>query len=174
MERLQALERSQQAAHLLEEYASYGSSALPSKSYRKGHANVSPDAIRIQMIPVLSMIQAGQATDFSDLPVDEFTDTVAYDGRDKAAFALRIEGDSMEPKFSPGMIITVNPSIAPRNGQLVAAKIKEEGVLFKLFHHSGDGKTVTLTSYNSLYPALSYPREKFHWIYPVVAAHQRF
>jgi SOS-response transcriptional repressor LexA len=62
----------------------------------------------------------------------------------------------------------------PNNGDLVVAKIEDEGVLFKRFHHSGDGKFITLTSYNSVYPPLTLNREKLHWLYRVEAATQRF
>jgi phage repressor protein C with HTH and peptisase S24 domain len=75
----------------------------------------------------------------------------------------------MEPRFPAGTIITVSPSVPIRNGDLCVATIKNEGSIFKIFHHSGDLKTVTLTSYNhALYPPITLPRESFHSIFRVV------
>lgn len=79
----------------------------------------------------------------------------------------------MEPKFPEGTIITVSPKHPPRNGQHVAARLNGEGVFFKIFHHSGDNKTVTLTSYNPAFPPMVYNRERFDWIYPVTDATQK-
>lgn len=138
-----------------------------------GKSNVEPYLKKGRRVPIYSFVQAGHATDYEDLPADG-EDTVEYDGDDRNAFALRVAGDSMSPNFPPGTIITVSPSYPPHNGQLVVAKIKEEGVLFKIFHHSGDGRIVTLTSYNQAHPEIKLEREKFHWIYRVVAATQRF
>jgi len=126
-----------------------------------------------RQIPILSYAQAGVATDDEELP-REWDDTVGYDGTDKKAFALRVEGDSMSPQFPAGTIITVGPSNPPHNGNLVVARLKGEGVLFKLFHHSGDNRIVTLTSFNPAYPVIQIAREKLHWIWKVVQATQRF
>jgi len=136
------------------------------------YSNVDPVALRTRKIPIYTFVQAGQATAYEGLPTS-WDDTIEYDGPDETAFALRVTGDSMMPNFPPGTIITVSPKHPPGNGHLVVAKIKNEGVLFKLFHHSGDGKKITLTSYNSqLYPPITRDREQFHWIYRVVRATQ--
>ena len=127
---------------------------------------------RSRKIPVYSFIQAGTATDFDTLP-ESWDDTIEYEGTDRQAFALRIAGDSMEPKYPQGAIVTLSPAHPPNNGSLVGAKIKEEGVVFKLFHHSGDGHTVTLSSFNPIYKDIVLPREKFHWIYRAVGIYQR-
>jgi len=120
-------------------------------------------------IPVYTFVQAGMATDYQGMPT-YWDDKIGYDGRDKDAFALRVAGDSMEPAFPAGTIITVEPAHPPHAGQLVVAKIKEEGVVFKLYHPSADFSTATLTSYNPLYPPRQLPKGKFHWIYRVVSS----
>ena len=133
--------------------------------------NVSSTPIPLRKIPVYTFVQAGLATDYEGMPTS-WEDQIDYDGKDPKAFGLRVAGDSMEPKFPAGTIITVSPAYPPHNGQLVVAKIKNEGVLFKLFHHNGDGSLITLTSYNLIYPPLTIPREKLHWLYRVVRASQ--
>lgn len=138
----------------------------PLAKYGKVQSNVDPKALKLRMIPVYSYVQAGQATDFEGQPT-HWEDQVEYHGDDPQAFGLRITGDSMEPKYSPGDIVIVSPRHAAVNGQKVVAKIKGEGVLFKVMHHTGDGQIIELTSYNPVYPPIRRPREDFHWIYPV-------
>ena len=157
---------------LLERYLAEGRTILQeSPAYAKPAFNVDPRPLHLRKIPVYTFVQAGQATAYEGLPT-AWGDEIEYDGADEKAFALRVSGDSMAPNFPPGTIITVSPKHPPHNGHLVVAKIKEEGVLFKLFHHSGDGKKITLTSYNSAYPPISLAREQLHWIYRVVRATQ--
>ena len=152
---------------LLERYlAEEGSS-----KYGRTASNVTAHPLHLRKIPVYTFVQAGQATAYEGLP-SAWGDEIEYDGADDKAFALRVSGDSMSPNFPAGTIITVSPKHPPHNGHLVVAKIKEEGVLFKLFHHSGDGKKLTLTSYNNAYPPIQLAREQLHWIYRVVRATQ--
>ena len=157
--KIELLESSQNAASIAEEAAIYGRSPIG--------GNVDPKRLDLRIIPVFSFVQAGIATDYEDLPRDEWEGQVEYMGNDEKAFGLRIVGDSMEPKYSPGDIVIVSPKYAAVNGQKVVAKIKREGVVFKIMHHSGDGKMIELTSYNPAYPPIIRPREDFHWIYPV-------
>ncbi len=94
----------------------------------------------------------------------EFTATTC---RDENCFAVTIAGDSMEPKYSAGDIAILMPNVEPRNGCLVVCKLKNEGVFFKLFHQSSDGKIFRLSSYNSVYPVMECRKDDFVWIYPV-------
>src|SRR5437016_4852208 len=57
----------------------------------------------IRAIPVRSWAQAGAGTgvDSEELPL-EWQKQVATDCPDEQAFAVEIQGDSMEPKFFPG------------------------------------------------------------------------
>jgi phage repressor protein C with HTH and peptisase S24 domain len=138
--------------------APYGARGLES--------NVNPQRLELRKIPVYSFVQAGVATDFEALP-ESWESEEAYLGNDPRAFGLRIVGDSMEPKYSPGDVVVVSPQYPATNGDRVVANIKNQGVLFKVMHHSGTGEVIKLTSYNSVYPPLEIPREQFHWIYPV-------
>jgi len=136
-------------------------------------SNAVPHKGKMRQIPVYTFVQAGQAVAYEELP-EIWDDTIEYDGNDEQAFALRVAGDSMSPNFPPGTIITVSPRNPPNNGSLVVAKIKEEGVLFKMFHHTGQGDDtkIILSSYNQVYPTITLPREKLHWIYRVTRATQ--
>lgn len=122
------------------------------------------DPIRVRYVHVVSWAQAGQATEFEDLPVD-WMKRVPTDVDDGRAFGVELKGNSMEPKFWEGQIAILMPSKQARSGDLVVANIKNRGPVFKMFHHIKD--KVRLTSFNPAYPAHDYIPTEFHWIYPV-------
>ena len=120
----------------------------------------------IRQVPIVAWAQAGELVAYTDLeaPWNEYTATSC---RDENCFAVTIEGDSMEPKYSAGDIAILMPNVEPRNGCLVVCKLKNEGVFFKLFHQTGEGKIFRLSSYNSVYPVMECRKEDFIWVYPV-------
>lgn len=132
-------------------------------------SEVSVPSKSLRMVPVVSFARAGQnGFDYEDLGT-HFDDWVPTTSNDPNAFALRVEGDSMESRYSPGDILVVTPNEEPRNGDLVVARLeKTGGVLFKLYHQTS-GDRVRLTSYNKdLYPPLEFARSEFRFIYPIV------
>ncbi len=122
----------------------------------------------LRLLPVLSWAQAGQATDFGEIPRD-WDEGVPSDVSDERAFGVRLRGDSMEPRFSDGDIAILLPSIAATNGETVVANLKDEGVLCKIMHVQLDKNLIKLSSYNPAYPPLERHRDQFHWIFPVSA-----
>jgi len=125
-------------------------------------------AYGLRNLPVLSWAQAGQATDFSEIPRD-WDEVVPSDVADERAFGVRLRGDSMEPKFSDGDIAILLPSIAATNGEIVVANLKDEGVLCKIMHVQLDRNLIKLSSYNPAYLPIERHRDQFHWIFPVTA-----
>lgn len=74
----------------------------------------------------------------------------------------------MLPDFRSGDIVFVMPSHRPRNHSVVVAKLKNDGIVLKVFNMVGrDGKAFRLTSLNPVYQPTDYTEEDFHWIYPV-------
>jgi SOS-response transcriptional repressor LexA len=122
--------------------------------------------VEIRQVPIVAWAQAGDLVAYTDLDESwhEFTATTC---RDENCFAVTIEGDSMEPKYSAGDIAILMPNVEPRNGCLVVCKLKNEGVFFKLFHQSGEGKVFRLSSYNPVYPVMECKKDDFVWVYPV-------
>jgi repressor LexA len=120
----------------------------------------------LRLLQVLSWEQAGAATDLAGMPRD-WSETVPGDVSDERAFGVRLRGDSMESRFSDGDIAILLPSVAPTNGEVVVANLKEEGLLCKILHVQLDRNLVTLSSYNPAYPPLERHRDQFHWIFPV-------
>lgn len=72
-----------------------------------------------RFVPVINKVAAGYPSDFNDLdyPVGVADDYVRCpDMHDPNAFAVRVVGDSMEPKFSQGDIVVFSPTAEVRNG----------------------------------------------------------
>ena len=70
-------------------------------------------------VPVINKVAAGYPTDFNDLdyPVGVADDYVRCpDLHDPNAFAVRVVGDSMEPKFHEGDIVVFSPAADVNNG----------------------------------------------------------
>ncbi len=89
------------------------------------------------------------------------------DVADENAFAVRLRGDSMEPRYSDGDIAVLLPGIAPTNGETVVANLRNQGLLCKIMHVQLDKNLIKLSSYNQAYPPTEYHRDEFHWIFPV-------
>ena len=72
-----------------------------------------------RLVPVINKVAAGYPTDFNDLdyPVGIADDYVRCpDLHDPNAFAVRVVGDSMEPKFREGDIVIFSPAAEVSNG----------------------------------------------------------
>lgn len=106
-----------------------------------------------KQIPVISWISAGQFTECADhWPAgtsgegDPVTSTKKLNDN---VFGLRIVGDSMLPRFMPGDVIVVDPSIHCDNGCRCVVKLNGE-VTFKIFNENDT--EIKLTSMNEKYP----------------------
>ena len=72
-----------------------------------------------RLVPVINKVAAGYPSDFNDLdyPVGVADDYVRCpDLHDPNAFAVRVVGDSMEPKFQEGDIVIFSPAAEVHNG----------------------------------------------------------
>jgi SOS-response transcriptional repressor LexA len=127
-------------------------------------------AYGIRAVPVRSWAQAGAGTglDSEELPLD-WQKRVATDCPDEQAFAVEIQGDSMEPKYSPGDIAVLMPSQQPRNGSLVVARLQNEGVVFKIFtaREQTPQRTCCFTSYNPVFQPIEVRESSVMWNFPV-------
>ena len=120
----------------------------------------------MRKVRVISWAQAGEAIDYEDIV--DYDDLVETTITDPKAFAIRIKGDSMSPRIEEGDVVVVMPSERPISGDTVIARLKDDGVICKLFHLTGkNGRTFRLTSYNLAYPQMEREEKDFHWIYPV-------
>ena len=122
----------------------------------------------IRAIPVRSWAQAGTGIDSEELPLD-WQKQVATDCPDEQAFAVEIQGDSMEPKYSPGDFAVLMPTHQPRNNSLVVARLVNEGVVFKVFtaRDQSSARICTFSSYNSVFQPIEVSESSVIWNLPV-------
>lgn len=93
--------------------------------------------------PVISFVQAGQWREIVDsFPRGAGEDYIqASINYGRQTFVLKIIGTSMEPIFSEGDMILVDPDIAPKPGDFVVAKNDEEEATFKKYRPRGTNET---------------------------------
>ena len=112
-------------------------------------SNVLPGPNVTGSVPLLSTVQAGMYKEIIDQGVDvEHIATVAPTKR--YTYALRIEGDSMEPTFTQGMIVIIEPDADPMpNDYVVAINGNNEATFKQLIK---DGSEWFLKPLNPRYP----------------------
>ena len=106
---------------------------------RRG-ANVEPAEMpkRGGMVPLISSVRAGLWTAAEGLEPGEAEEWVdAPAGVGARAFALRVVGDSMEPRFQEGEIIIVDPDIEAASGDYVVASLEREDATLKRYLREG-------------------------------------
>lgn len=103
--------------------------------------------------PLISWIQAGQWQDVIDnlQPGEGDRIPTTYRVR-KHTYALRVRGDSMEPKFPDGAIIIVEPSEDPQVGSFVIVRQNGGEATFKQL--VADGTQYLLKPLNPRYPIM--------------------
>jgi SOS-response transcriptional repressor LexA len=117
-----------------------------------------------RFIPVCGWAHAGEAACYDELPLG-WQQRVPTECRDPHAFAVMLEGESMEPKFSPGDMLILQPSSEAYSGCLAVCRFKDDGVVFRRVEFLPDA--VRLIALNPAYPTESYPKDAFSWIYPL-------
>jgi repressor LexA len=107
-----------------------------------------------QLVPVINRVSAGYPADFDDMgyPVGIAQDYVRCpDLHDPNAFAVRVVGDSMEPKFSEGDIVVFSPAADVQNGDDCFVRFSQpHESTFKRIFFETDGK-VRLQPRNETY-----------------------
>jgi SOS-response transcriptional repressor LexA len=104
-------------------------------------------------VPLISWIQAGQWCDVIDNlhPGEGERIHTTYRVR-KHTYALRVRGDSMEPKFPDGAILIVEPEENPASGSFVIVRHNGGEATFKQL--MVDGETRYLKPLNPRYPIM--------------------
>ena len=104
-------------------------------------------------VPLLSSIQAGNFKDFVDNfhPGDGGEESVATTAPvNRYTFALRVNGDSMEPEFKAGMLLIIEPELEAMPGDFVVARNGDDETTFKQLVK--DGADWYLKPLNERYP----------------------
>jgi len=106
---------------------------------KEEESNIIPASFGTRQIPIISYVQAGiwtSETDAHDLEGN--VDYILTDiGLSPRSFALKIKGKSMEPDFTEGDLIIVDPEIGPLPGDYVVAKNGEHEATFKKYRARG-------------------------------------
>lgn len=143
------------------------------------HRNVTSADIGQRKIPLISSVQAGRMSEaLEPFPVGAAFEYLLTDLKlSENAFALEIEGQSMEPDFKEGDRIIVDPALHPQPGDFVVAKNGREEATFKKYRPRGmgaDGQEVfELVPLNDDYPTINSEREPAR-IIGVMVEHRRY
>ncbi|MCK5473510.1 MAG: helix-turn-helix transcriptional regulator [Planctomycetes bacterium] len=129
-----------------------------------------------RLVPVINKVSAGYPTDFNDLdyPVGMADDYVRCpDLHDPNAFAVRIVGDSMEPKFNQEDIVVFSPAAEVRNGDdcFVRFAMPHE-TSFKRVFFEADNK-IRLQPRNESYSPMIVESKRINGIYRAVIRYEK-
>jgi phage repressor protein C with HTH and peptisase S24 domain len=130
-------------------------------------------------VPVINRVSAGYPKDFSDLNyprgvADEYIG--CPDVHDKDAFAARVHGDSMSPKYREGDIVIFSPAAGTKNGDDCFVRFDDGHTTFKrVFFETDDaGRAVLrLQPRNEKYKPQSVPSESVSGLYKAMFKYQR-
>jgi repressor LexA len=129
-----------------------------------------------RLVPVINKVSAGYPSDFNDLdyPVGIADDYIRCpDMHDPNAFAVRVVGDSMEPKFREGDIVIFSPAAEVHNGDdcFVRFAMPHETTFKRVFFES-DNK-IRLQPRNEKYSPTIVDGKRINGIYRAVVKHEK-
>jgi len=129
-----------------------------------------------RLVPIINKVAAGYPTDFNDLdyPAGVADDYVRCpDLHDPNAFAVRVVGDSMEPKFREGDIVVFSPGAEVHNGDdcFIRFAMPHE-TTFKRVFFEPDNK-VRLQPRNQKYSPLVVEGNRINGLYRAVIKYER-
>ena len=163
----------------MEYWIATGKGPRTTEEGRKWLANTHSAELKRRAYPLISWVHAGAWKEIVDAYPYGSSDVMVFANDDHShdSFALRIEGNSMEPIFQEGDIIIVDPDIQPRPGDYVVAKNHQAEATFKKYRPRGidaDGKTIfELVPLNDDYATLRSDQENIR-IIGVQVEHTRF
>lgn len=137
------------------------------------------ETVRSNAVPVINRVSAGYPKEFTDLAyparvADEYVG--CPDVRDNDAFAARVHGDSMTPKYREGDIVIFSPAAIPKDGDDCFVRFEDGHTTFKrVFFESSDGGkgVIRLQPRNEKYRPQTVPSENVSGLYKAVYRYQR-
>jgi SOS-response transcriptional repressor LexA len=137
------------------------------------------ERVSTNTVPVINRVSAGYPKDFTDLsyPPRVADDYIGCpDVHDSDAFAARVHGDSMQPKYGQGDIVVFSPAAAPKNGDDCFVRFTDGTTTFKrvFFEQDASGEPVLrLQPRNEKYPPRVVKSEEVAGLYKAVFRYQR-
>lgn len=128
-----------------------------------------------QLVPIINKVPAGYPAEFDDMgyPVGFADDYVRCpDIHDPNAFAVRVVGDSMTPKYTEGDIVVFSPAADVQNGDdcFVRLKSPHETTFKRVFLQ--EGETVRLQPRNDMLPPIIVNGSRVNGMYRAVIHYQ--
>ena len=100
--------------------------------------NVTP-VQAVQLVPILNKVNAGMYKEIIDSQAEDIEMVPVYMPVRDYTFALRVDGDSMEPGFPHGCLVIVNPEAeAMPNDYVIAMNGDNEATFKQLIKDGGD------------------------------------
>jgi phage repressor protein C with HTH and peptisase S24 domain len=136
------------------------------------------ETVRSNAVPVINKVSAGYPKDFTDLayPPQVADDYVGCpDIHDKDAFAARVHGDSMTPKYRAGDIVIFSPALSPKSGDDCFVRFEDGQTTFKRIFFENDENSspvIRLQPRNEKYRAQVSPAERITGLYKAVYKYQ--
>ena len=137
------------------------------------------ETVSTNAIPVINRVSAGYPKDFTDMsyPKGAADDYVSCpDVHDTDAFAARVHGDSMQPKYAEGDIVIFSPVLSPKDGDDCFVRFEDGHTTFKrIFFEQGEGGTpvIRLQPRNEKYRPQLVPASQVTGVYKAVYRYQR-
>ncbi len=129
-----------------------------------------------RLVPIINRVTAGYPTDFNDLdyPVGVAEDYVRCpDLHDPNAFAVRVIGDSMEPRFHEGDIVVFSPAADVRNGDDCFIRFTQpHETTFKRVFFEAD-KKIRLQPRNDQYSPTIIDGKRIDGIYRAISRYEK-
>ena len=140
------------------------------------------EQVTTNAVPVINRVSAGYPKDFTDLNypkgvADEYIS--CPDVADKDAFAARVHGDSMVPKYREGDIVIFSPAAPAKSGDDCFIRFDDgqttfKRVFFENDESAGDGGAVLrLQPRNEKYRSQIIPAERVSGVYKAMYKYQR-
>jgi len=150
-----------------------------SKLLAESDLNIEQDRLPLaagRLVPVINKVSAGYPSDFNDLdyPVGIADDYIRCpDMHDPNAFAVRVVGDSMEPKFREGDIVIFSPAAEVHNGDdcFVRFAMPHETTFKRAFFESEN--KIRLQPRNEKYSPTIVDGKRINGLYRAVVKHEK-
>jgi repressor LexA len=138
------------------------------------------ERVSTNAVPVINRVSAGYPQDFTDLNypkgiADDYVGCPDLQG-DKDAFAARVHGDSMTPKYRQGDIVIFSPAAAPKSGDDCFVRFDDGHTTFKRVFFESDPKgrpVLRLQPRNEKYRPQVVPSAEVSGLYKALFRYER-
>jgi phage repressor protein C with HTH and peptisase S24 domain len=130
-----------------------------------------PQLMGARRVPVVGQVQGGVDGFLEELqyPVGHGEGYVEYWCKDPTAYAVRVKGDSMHPRYRAGEFVVVTPGIEAQPGSDVVVALQDGRKLLKQLNWQRDGE-IQLLSINNHFAPLTLTLAEVQWVHRVAGS----